>query len=93
MCKNKTKTVCLQRRLQRSAQGATAVSMLLPRPLRRLANFFQRGGGRWVRGTVIVSTELIWRMKGQNGETAGESDRYHGFIVMHYISMLEKQKG
>lgn len=54
---------------------------------------FKGGGGRWVRGTVIVSTELIWRMKGQNGETAGESDRYHGFIVMRYISMLEKQKG
>lgn len=31
-------------------------------------------------------------MKGQDGETAGESDTYHGFIVMRYISMLEKQK-
>lgn len=27
-------------------------------------------------------------MKGQDGE----SDKYHGFIVMHYRSMLEKQK-
>ncbi len=50
-------------------------------------------GGRGVRGTVIVSTELKWEMKGWDGETAGESDKYDGFIVMRYISMLEKQKG
>lgn len=43
-----------------------------------------------MRRTVIVSSELIWRMKGQDGETAGEPDKYHGFVVTHYRSMLEK---
>lgn len=57
---NKTKTIRLQHRLQGSAQGATAVSMLLPR---RLANFWSKGG-RWVRGTVTVSTELIMKNEG-----------------------------
>lgn len=31
-------------------------------------------------------------MKGQDGETAGESDKYHWFIVRHYRSMLEKRE-
>lgn len=64
--------------------------MLLPRLLGVLLISVEREGGGWV--TVIVSTELIQRMKGQDGETAGESDTYHGFIVKRYISMLEKQK-
>lgn len=38
--KTQSKTICFQHRLQRRAQGTTAVSMLLPRPLRRLATSF-----------------------------------------------------
>lgn len=58
--------------------------MPLPGLLRHLAIVFERGRGSGQRD--ILSIELIWRMKGQDGE-------YHGFNVMHYTSMLEKQKG
>lgn len=56
--------------------------MLLPALLRCLANFRQRG-----KVGLSLRAQLIWRMEGQDGE----SDKYHGFIVMHYKSMLEKQ--